>query len=382
MSIGSRYWLVLLLLVLIFSITPTVLADEPNVGLLRVDSFLVPSEVAPNTAFNATIDVIYATHSRPPNATIRAVIYAGELNFSNPIWQSSPVEVPMAGDQLWNVSLTSPSTLGYFNLTAAAYFLDEGSWRFFNNTVNGPSFKQVSIRIGNTATLNVDLGIAGISIAVNNQTITTSDNGNVQTSLFLGEGYDVLVAPFKDFGNSTRIVFNGWRDGSNQTEKRILLDGDTILVGSYRRQYKLTVNSPVAPYSDWYDAGSMAEVHTISSFPMNWPLSVLGLQYHFVGWSGDIKAASPDLNVTMNTPKTLTADFSPNYSILIIPAILILGGIAVVLLAIRKLNTASITRMAKDSQPCEVCGKPTEKDWAHCMHCGSKLVRQKSNINS
>jgi len=378
MSVGSHYWLVLLMLVLIFSITSTVLADEPNVGLLRVDSFLVPSEVAPNTAFNATIDVIYATHSRPPNATIRAAIYIGELNFSDPIWQSSPVVVPIAGDQLWNVTLTSPSTLGYFNLTAAAYFLDQGSWRFFNNSVNGPSFKQVSIRIGNTANLNVDLGIAGISIAVNNQTITTSANGNIQISLFLGENYDVLVAPFKDFGNSTRIVFNGWRNGSNQTERRILLDGDTILVGSYRRQYKLIVNSPVAPYSDWYDAGSIVEVHTVSSFPMNSPLNLLGLQYNFVGWSGDIKAATPDLNVTMNTPKTLIADFSPNYSILIIPAILTLGGIGAVILTIRKLKTASSTKMAEDSQPCEVCGKPTEKDWTHCMHCGSKLEPQKS----
>ena len=353
---------------------PAVFADEPNVGLLRVESFQVPSEVAPSSAFYATIDVIYQTHMRPPNATIRAAIYKGELNFSDPIWQSSPVVVPMTGDQVWNVSLTSPSNVGYFNLTAAAYFLDQGSWRFFNNSVNGPSFMAASIRIGKTASLEVDLGIAGFPVVIGNQTIITSSTGNAQTMLFVGETYVISVAPVDEFQNSTRIVFTGWRNGNNNTQRSILLDGDVKLVGSYRTQYELRVNSPVSSYSEWHDAGSIAEVNTPSSFPMNWPLDLLGLQYNFVGWSGDINSPMPNLNVTMNTPKTLTANFSPNYAILIIPLILAFGGtITISLLINRRLKTPDSSKTTENSRRCGKCGELAEKDWTHCMHCGSKL---------
>ena len=363
------------MLVLFFSAgPPAVLADEPNVGLLRVDSFQVPTQVAPNSVFYATIDVIYQTHLRPANATIRAAIYKGELNFSDPIWQSPPVVVPMTGDQVWNVSLTSPSTEGYFNLTAAAYFLDQGSWRFFNNSVNGPSFKQASIRIGKTAHIDVDLGVAGVVVTIGNQKITTSSTGNAETMLFLGETYVVSVVPLVIFQNSTRIVFTGWKNGDNQTQKSILLNGDVRLIGSYRTQYKLRVDSPISPYSEWYDAGSKVEVHSLSSFPMNWPLGLLGLQYNFVRWSGDINSPMPNLNVTMNAPKSLNANFSPNYAILIVPVILVIGGTgAVALLIHRRLKTSGQSKRSENSRRCGECGELAEKDWTHCMHCGSKL---------
>ncbi len=377
--IRGRFILVMLLVLFFSAVTPAVLADEPNVGLLRVESFQVPSEVAPNSVFNATIMVIYQTHLRPANATLRAAIYRGGLNFSDPIWQSSPVVVPMTGEQLWNVSLISPSTMGYFNLTAAAYFLDDGSWRFFNNSVNGPSFKQASIKVGRTARLEVDLGINGLAVVIGNQTITTASTGNAQTMLFIGETYVVSVAPLEEFQNSTRIVFTGWKDGNNQTERSILLDGDVRLVGSYRTQFELRVNSPVSSYSEWHDSGSIAGVHTINSFPMNWPLGALGLQYNFVGWSGDANSSMPDLNVTMDMPKTLNANFSPNYAILIIPVILaFVSTVVISLLIYRRLKTSEKPNASEDSRHCGECGELAEEDWTHCMHCGSKLEHHKS----
>jgi hypothetical protein len=196
--------------------------------------------------------------------------------------------------------------------------------------------------------------------------------------LFVGETYAVSVVPLEEFQNSTRIVFNGWNDGNNQTERSILLDGDTRLVGSYITQYKLRVNSPVSSYSEWYAAGSTAQVHTLSSFPMDWPLGVLGLQYNFVGWSGDINSPMPDLNVTMNTPKTLDANFSPNYAILIIPAILALGGTGAISFFINRQLKSDRSKTSEDSRHCGECGELAEEDWTHCMHCGSKLEDHKS----
>ena len=67
----ARSCMLLIALVLMFSAgTVAVSGDEPNVGILRVDSFQVPREVAPNSVFSVTIDVVYGLHGRPDNATI------------------------------------------------------------------------------------------------------------------------------------------------------------------------------------------------------------------------------------------------------------------------------------------------------------------------
>jgi hypothetical protein len=360
-------------LVLMFSAgTVAVSGDEPNVGLLRVDSFQVPREVAPNSVFSVTIDVVYGLHGRPDNATIRAALYKGDFNYSDPLWQSSPVTVSRGGERIWNVSLTSPSTEGEFKLTAAAYFLDQGTWRFFNNSINGPGISQAIIKVGKSASLEVTLGAAGVPVIVGNQTITTSSNGDAQTMLFVGNTYVVSVEPLVDFQNSTRLVFNGWNDGNNQTQRSVVLDGDVKLVGSYRTQDLLRVNSPVSSYSEWYDAGSNVELHSPSSVPMNWPLGLVGLQYNFVGWTGDINSPLSDVNVTMNSPKTLNANFSADYAPLILPVVIVCGVTGAVALLIRRPRQSNENK-STEALRCGKCGEVVENDWTHCIRCGANL---------
>ena len=370
-----RGCILLVILVLITSAgTALVLADEPNVGILRVDSFQVPREVAPNSTFSVTLDVEYGLHLRPNNATIRAAIYKGSLNFSDPLWQSNPVTVSLGGERIWNVNLTSPSTEGEFTLTAAAYFLDQDTWRFFNNSLNGPGIVQAVIRVGKVASLDVSLGVAGVPVTVDNQTFTTSSKGDTQTTLFVGNTYDVSVEPLVEFRNSTRIVFNGWSNGNNRTERSVVVDGNVELVGSYRTQYRLLVNSPVSSYSEWYDAGSYAEVHTPSSVPMNWPFGLLGLQYIFVGWTGDVNSSLSQVNLTMNSPKTLNANFSADYTPLIIPVVIALGVTAIVTFIFTRRLKVDKSRSADESSlRCHKCGEVVENDWTHCIRCGSDL---------
>jgi hypothetical protein len=374
--IVTRGCLLLIALVLISSAgTAVVLADEPNVGILRVDSFQVPREVAPNSVFSVTLDVEYGLHLRPNNATIRAAIYKGSLNFSDPLWQSSPVTVSLGGEQIWNVNLTSPSTEGEFTLTAAAYFLDQDTWRFFNNSLNGPGIVQAVIRVGKAATLDVSLGVAGVTVTVDNQTFTTSSKGDAQTILFVGNSYHVTVEPLVEFRNSTRIVFKGWSNGNNQTERSVLIDGDVNLVGSYRIQYRLLVNSPASSYSEWYNVGSNAEIRIPTSVPMNWPLGLLGLQYTFAGWSGDVNSSLPQVNVTMNSPKILNANFSADYTPLVIPVVIALTVTGIVtFIFTRRLKVQYDSKSTdKSSLRCHKCGEVVENDWTHCIRCGSDL---------
>ena len=302
-----------------------------------------------------------------------AALYKGDFNYSNPLWQSSPVTVSRGGERIWNVSLTSPSTEGEFKLTAAAYFLDQGTWRFFNNSINGPGISQAIIKVGKSASLDVTLGAAGVPVIVDNQTITTSSNGDAQTMLFVGNTYVVSVEPVVEFQNSTRLVFNGWNDGNNQTQRSVVLDGDVKLAGSYRTQDLLRVNSPVSSYSEWYDAGSNAELHSPSSVPMNWPLGLLGLQYNFVGWTGDINSTLADVKVTMNSPKTLNANFSADYAPLILPVVIACGVTgAVALLMIRRPGQSNENK-STEALRCGKCGEVVENDWTHCIRCGANL---------
>jgi len=372
---GHCRFFIVFVLILVAGAT-AVSANEPNVGILRVDSFQVPREVAPNSVFSAVLDVEYGLHG-PDNATIRAAIYRSDVNYSNPLWESNPEIVSTAGERIWNVSLTSPSTEGYLNLTAYAFFLDQGAWRFYNNSINGPGFSDATIEIRNAANLEIDLGAAGLSVSIDNQTITTSVNGEAQTKLSLGRMHILSVAPIIEFQNATRIVFEGWNDGNNQTQRRILLDGDTKLVGSYKKQYLLHVNSPVSPQSDWYDIGSNITLQSPTLVPMNWPLNLLGLTYRFVGWTGNAKSQSPQISIIINSPTTINANFSADYSPIIIPTILAVGIAGTVVIALLRhkaaAKIATESKVQESTLRCGKCGEAVEEDWAHCIRCGASL---------
>jgi hypothetical protein len=355
--------------------------EEPDMGILRVDSFTVPREVAPNSVFPVTIDVLYNTHDRPGNGTIRAAIYHGNINFTNPIWQSDPTFVTIGGDEIWHVNLTAPPTEGDFKITVCAYFLDQGAWRFFNNTINGPSFKEAIVTVGKTANLDVQLGVAGVPVTIGNSTLTTSPNGEAQTNLFVGTKYDVSIAAIVEFRNSTRMVFNGWKDGNGQNQRTLLIDGNVMLVGSYRTQYALQAYMPGSTRLEWYDAGSNAELQAPSSIPMNWPLDLFGLKYTFVGWTGDVKTSSLKFDVAMNQPKTVIANYSADYSPLILPiaiTLAVVGSATVLLLRPRhtppEIPNKSELMKGTTVAVCSGCGEPVENDWTFCNNCGSELA--------
>jgi hypothetical protein len=369
------------ILVLILSVNGSAVRGDEPVVFLRMRSFNVPKEVSPSSIFPATLDVEYALHTRlPANATIRAAIYLGDINFSNPVWQSDPVIVMAGGDEIWHANLTSPPTEGYLRLTAYAYYLDEGGWRFYNDTSIGQSFMQATIEIGKTASLDIALGVVGLPVTIDNSTVITSPTGHAETMLFLGGTYLISVPPVVKFQNATRIIFTGWSDGNKQTDRPIVINGDAKLVGSYKTQFALQIYSGGVLRIEWYDAGANAELQSPSPVPMNWPFTLFGLRDNFVRWTGDVNSTLSQVNVTMNSPKTVYAVFSPDYRPLILAAILVAGAVCslVLLIARRRSSAEDIAGDFKSTDqltalPCRRCGEPTEKEWAYCIHCGSDL---------
>lgn len=360
----------------------TVSAEEPNVGILRVVSFVYPREVAPNSTFQVTVDVEYALHGRPDNATIRAAIYGGIVDFSNPLWQSNPEVVTRGGDKLWIATLVTPATEGELKLTAYAFYLDEGTWNFFNNSMNGPSFSQAIIKIGKMASVGVNLGAPGIDVTFDDTVVATSPRGDAQMTMFIGRAHVVSVPAIVEFQNSTRLIFDAWSDERNQTQRTVMLNGDVVLVGRYKLQYSLKVNSPSSSTSDWYDAGSSVTLRSPGYSQMNWPISLFGVRESFVGWTGDVTSPMQEMQITMNRPLTVTAIFSLDYWSIIIPCILgagVIGAVTLSLLRRRSIDKVynELVSQENTNLQCARCGQPAKEEWQHCVKCGAELVEHK-----
>jgi len=373
----------LIVLLLLSSSPLAVYAQEPNVGILRIAKFQPPRQVAPNSVFTVSLDVEYAAHD--VNASIRSAIFPGPftLNESSPLWQSHPVNVTGGGDLTWNVTLTAPTKEGIMQLTAFAYYLNGGTWQYYNDSLQGPGYLELSVKVASTANLEIDLGAAGLQLTVANSTQETSGSGGVNVTLPVDRLYNVSVPAFVELKNSTKLIFNGWSDGINDTARSVLLDGDVRIAASYRHQYLLQVESPVSTYSysKWYDAGSNITLQANSTVPFGSPLNLLGLKYVFQGWTGDVKSTLNEVNVTMNSPKSINASFSADYSPLVLPTVLgagIIGAIILMMLRRRRTPTTSPEETAESAEQaeslvCSSCGKTVEKDWKHCIHCGADL---------
>ena len=372
-----------ILLLLLTFIPIVAYAQEANVGLLRIADFQTPRQVTPNGVFSVSLDVEYAVHG--PNGTIRSAIYGGSLNgnHSTPLWQSTLVDVTGGGDMIWNASLTAPANEGVIQLTAFAYYLNGHTWQYYNDSLQGPGYEQLSVKVARTANLEIDLGEAGLQITVSNSTQQTSNLGSAIVMLPIDETYSVAVPTNVELKNSTRLLFSGWSDGNNNTTRSILLDGDVKVTGYYHHQYLLQVTSavPAYSYSKWCDAGSNVTLNVNSTVPFSYPLDLIGLKYAFQGWTGDLNSKLNQVNLTMNSPRSINANFSVDYSPLVLPFILIVGIIgALILTMLRRKRpvtpppdeTVEPTRET-DSALCSNCGKPIENEWKHCIHCGANL---------
>lgn len=370
----------LMLLILLLSLLPInipAIAQSPNVGLLHVVRLQSPRQVPPGSVFTVKIDIEYAVRQ---NATIRAAIFRG-VDQSEMIWQSDSLFVSGGGDKSWTINLTAPPTDGALQLSAYAYYRDGNQWLYLNDTTQGSSYKQITIRVSLNANLQIQLNAPEIQLTIGNLTERTSKSGDVTITLPIDRTYPISVPPIVQLQNSTRLVFGRWNDGSNQTRKVITLDGDIKLAGSYKTQYLLTLSSAVSDYSyaRWYDADSKVTLQSKPTVQPGWPLEHLGLKYMFQGWSGDVASASPTINFTMNKPKTVNANFSIDLTPLILPTIIsvgIAGGIILYIMkrkGARKSNSPD-SEVAEPKVKCKNCGEPSEEGWTHCIRCGTKLT--------
>jgi hypothetical protein len=337
-----------------------------------------------------TIDVEYGFRT---NATIKSALFEGSLeNLGNELWHSDQVLVSSGGDKIWNVTLTAPASEALWKLTVFTYYLEAGEWKYYpaSDTSRGPGVAQMEIKVASLASLEIQMGSADIPVTVDGSTKQTSSQGNVVVQLPVGGTYQVSTEQIVSIDDSTRLVFLGWRDGTNSSQRSVLLDGETSIAGTFKRQYLLRVSSPVSAYdnSTWYDSGVTVTLTVSRVVPMTSFLGGMGLRYVFTGWTGDVQSRDETINVTMDQPKAISADFGLDYTPIVIPTIVavgILGAVILVILRSRRRPEVALeaepaapaTEEAPQGKPatkfCDGCGEPVEEGWEHCTHCGRAL---------
>jgi len=136
--------------------------------------------------------------------------------------------------------------------------------------------------------------------------------------------HDFEVVSSVSGGSGIEYAFNSWDDGTKSASRTISHGG--AYIANYTTHYYLTVESAYGdPQGEgWYDSGSRATISVTS------PQGKI-IRQVFTGWSGDFSATTPSASVTMNGPKTITANWRTDYMQLymIIGGVLVLlGGIA------------------------------------------------------
>ena len=143
-----------------------------------------------------------------------------------------------------------------------------------------------------------------------------------------------LTAPSLNVGGSdgSRLLFSGWSvDGNNQAGSPLSLQMNAphTVTAQYKQQYYLTVSSDrgVTSGSGWYDAGTTVPINV--STP---PGPSFGVNFVFNGWQGGVTSSSQSTQVVMDGPKTVTATWRTDSTVLyvtiaaFIVAILLVAG--------------------------------------------------------
>jgi hypothetical protein len=162
-----------------------------------------------------------------------------------------------------------------------------------------------STRIRQDANVTVVSTFPSMTIVFDGSQFNTSENGIIHLETKLGQ-HTLQIDPVTYLGSVTRIVFVDWGDGSDEASRELNVDNDTVLYLNCRLQYFVNASSPYGQVagSGWRDADSVATI-AVSPPLLNVPGVI------FTHWMGDASSNETRSLLTMNSPKTVQADWTP-----------------------------------------------------------------------
>lgn len=162
--------------------------------------------------------------------------------------------------------------------------------------------------------LSVRLPWSGGSIRVNGTSYTA--NGTIVEVPVLS-GVQTVEVPSERLPQlGVRQVFARWNDGDTSNPRAYRTNGDATLSAEYKTQNRLVISSEKGETSGdgWYDEGVSATAKASSPFVMNSGKTRL----LFSHWSGDHTSNSTTIQLAMNRPYNLTANWIVEHYLTII----------------------------------------------------------------
>jgi hypothetical protein len=239
--------------------------------------------------YSVTID------SNPPNRDIAVdgIPYAAPQTFS---WDSGTTHT---------IGTTSPQTVGSTRYVWTSW--SDGGAQTHSITVTGP----------NTYTANFNTEhehVISTSPSGRDFTIDGFSYSTPQTVWWVSGSSHTIGTNTPQTLGTTRYVFSSWSDGGAITH----LVSPTMAIdftANFNTQYYLTCDSPhgTTSGSGWFDSGTSA---MCSVSPTTVP-GTSGTQYVFTQWTGDASGSGSTSNpITMNAPKTGTANWKTQYELI------------------------------------------------------------------
>ncbi len=288
-------WVLLATLILAVALAPiNIVCGQRIEWSASISRIYSPSEVVPNQSFTVVMTVAYwfILHL-PSSASLQVKVF--DLDDGRLLASSEHETVKGVGLKNFTVSLTALPTAKTWRLRAQASY---GSWiTDANVTQSVPrDFQIVIVQV-------IDLVVTVIGVPSDLAVelyINNLPNGSFST----GQPRD-----FRFYADKITVNVPEHINGTSGTRYRceyysLNVSNSGTVVFKYVTQHYLSVRSSygTALGSGWYDAGSKA---TISVSPTT--VSLVGLEYQFNGWSGDVTASTPSATIEVDSPKVVVA---------------------------------------------------------------------------
>jgi uncharacterized repeat protein (TIGR02543 family) len=188
------------------------------------------------------------------------------------------------------------------------------------------------------------------------------------TNIQLNPGPHVIsTPPIVQLDSTSRLRFNGWSDGSNETTRTFDLESDTQISANYVTQYYVSASSDSTLISGWYDSGATIQLSVDQSQALN---SYRVLLSGFNGWyNGDqLVSSSPSTTITVTGSLNLSAKW--NILPYVPPIVAVAAIVGLVLFLRRRKGGVSSPGYRPAYQP--YAGRPSPA-FASCTSCGSQI---------
>lgn len=112
-----------------------------------------------------------------------------------------------------------------------------------------------------------------------------------------------LIVPGEE---GIRSVFDHWSDSQTDNTRVLSIDSNVTLEAAYKQQYRLRAESIFGNVAGtgWIDAGEVANLSVLSPLDLG-----NGTRRVFKGWTGDVDSESQTIQVLMDSPKLVEANW-------------------------------------------------------------------------